>query len=123
MEHDAAVTAWLARLPEDKRREAAELSDLVQQAADRLEESVKWGRLTFTVDGNWHHWLCAIGATKTAVKVMFHKGALLDDPSSLLEGDGRYLRQLPHDVAMAHPEGVIRLVQDAIIKQTALLDN
>lgn len=110
-------------MPDDQRLRAAQLSDLIQQAADQLDEAVKWGLLTFTVDGNWHQWLCAIGTTKTAVKLMFHKGALLDDPSGLLEGEGRYLRQVHHDAAMAHPEAVIRIVQEAIVHQTAMLDN
>lgn len=117
------VEAWLTALPDDQRLQVGQLADLIRATLDDVEEAVKWGRLTFTVDGNWHHWLCAIGATKTETKLMFHKGALLDDPSGLLEGEGRYLRSVRHDVATAHPEAVMALIQEAILHQTDMLDD
>lgn len=117
------VDAWIGGLPGHQRPQVSRLADLVREAADALDEAVKWGRLTFTMNGNWHHWLCAVGATRAQVKLMFHKGALLDDPAGLLEGDGRYLRQVPHDVAVANPGAVIRLVREAILHQTDMLDD
>jgi hypothetical protein len=55
----------------------------------------KWGRLTFTREGDWHHWICAVSATKNAVKLAVHKGALLADPHGAMEGNGRYTRVIP----------------------------
>jgi hypothetical protein len=43
----------------------------------------KWGRLTFTRDGDWHHWLCAIAPGRKAVRLLVHKGALLADPRAV----------------------------------------
>lgn len=83
---------------------------------------MKWRRLTFTASGNWHHWLCAIAATSNGVSLMFHKGALLDDPARLLRGEGRYLRQVPHPEAMAHPGEIGDLVHQALARQTDMLD-
>jgi hypothetical protein len=52
------------------------------------------------------------------VNLVFHKGSLLDDPAGVLQGEGRYLRQLPHDQAAADPEAVTALVRQAIVHQT-----
>lgn len=117
------VDAWIGRLPKHQRQQVSQLADLIQDATDGLAEAVKWGRLTFTVNDNWHHWLCAISATEASVKLTFHKGALLDDPAGLLEGGGRYVRHIQHDVAIGDPEPVIRLVQEAITHQTDMLDD
>ncbi|UJW30925.1 DUF1801 domain-containing protein [Saccharothrix sp. AJ9571] len=102
--------------------EADELTDLVASADARLEKATKWGRLTFTLDGDWHHWLCAIAAPKSGVRLVFHKGVLLDDPAGLLTGSGRYVRELTASAALAHPEQVRALVREAITHQTELLD-
>jgi hypothetical protein len=103
---------------DDRRRQIDDLTGLVRAAAPEVEDAVKWRRLTFTVDGNWHHWLCAVAATAKGVNLMFHKGALLDDPARLLRGAGRYLRQVPHSAAMAHQAEITALVRQAIERQT-----
>jgi hypothetical protein len=56
------------------------------------------------------------------VNLMFHKGALLDDPTNLLRGEGRYLRQVPHDTAVANPSEITNLVRHAVARQTDMLD-
>lgn len=94
------------------------LASRVHAAGDRVAEAIKWRRLTFTVDGNWHHWLCAIAVSRQGVRLVFHKGSLLDDPAGLLEGEDRYVRQIPHDRAAADPEAVTDLVRQAIAHQT-----
>jgi hypothetical protein len=90
----------------------------VHAAGDSVAEAIKWGRLTFTVNCDWHHWLCAIAVTRREVRLVFHKGALLDDPAGLLQGEDRYMRQIPHDRAAADPEAVTALVRQAIAHQT-----
>jgi hypothetical protein len=107
------VRDWLAKLPAERQEQAERLAKLVHAAHPGVQEALKWRRLTFTVDGNWHHWLCAVAASK-AVILAFHKGALLDDPAGLLEGDGRYTRQVPYERAAERPEAVIALVRDAV---------
>lgn len=81
------VDEWLA-----EHQNALPLVALVREAAS-LDEAVKWGRLTFTVDQNWHHWLCAVAATRAGVALVFHKGALLPDPTRLLDESDGYTRQ------------------------------
>ena len=87
----------------------------------RIDEAIKWRRLTFTVEDDWHQWLCAIAVTRRGVRLMRHKGALLEDPHARLRGEGRYLRQLPFEEAAAHPEDVPGLIRQAIAHQRDLL--
>jgi hypothetical protein len=94
------------------------LASRVHAAGDGVAEAIKWRRLTFTFDGNWHHWPCAIAVTKRGVNLVFHKGSLLDDPAGLLQGEDRYVRQIPHDRAAADPAAVTALVRQAIVHQT-----
>ena len=65
---------------------------MVLEALPDAEHERKWGRLTFTREGDWHHWICAVSATNKEVKLHLHKGALLADPSGLMRGDGQYIR-------------------------------
>jgi hypothetical protein len=101
----------------DQHPDAVPLAELVRGIAT-FDEDVKWNRLTFTVGGDWHHWVCAVAATKKAVNLVFHKGSLLADPAGLLTGDGKYIRQIPAPRAIAAPQDVAGLVRDALAHQT-----
>jgi hypothetical protein len=114
------VEDWLSRSP-GRRGQAEWLADRVHAAGEGIAEAIKWRRLTFAVDDDWHHWLCAIAVTARGVDLVFHKGSLLDDPSGLLEGDDRYVRRLPHDRAAADPTAVTALVRQAITHRTDML--
>lgn len=106
------VDEWVAAHPD-----AEPVVALVRGTAS-FDEAVKWGRLTFTVNGDWHHWVCAVAATRSGVAVVFHKGALLSDPAKLLSGGGKYIRQVGAARALAEPEQVAGLVRDAVAHQT-----
>jgi hypothetical protein len=75
----------------------------------------KWGRLTFTREGDWHHWICAVSATKNTVKLVLHKGALLADPRGVMEGRGRYSRA----IALRSPEQIDTDVLAPILREAA----
>lgn len=116
------VQDWLSQWRPDQQEQVEWLAGRVHAVGEGVAEAIKWRRLTFTVDGNWHHWLCAIAVTPRGVNLMFHKGSLLDDPAGVLQGEGRYLRQIPHDQAAADPEAVTALVRQAIVHQTDMLN-
>ncbi|PZF80966.1 DUF1801 domain-containing protein [Jiangella anatolica] len=119
--HPGQIDVWLDHLPADRRDEAVQLADQVRAAAPELDEAIKWNRLTFTAGGDWHHWVCAVAATKRAVSLSFHKGSLLDDPDGLLTGDGQYLRGVSHARAHAEPAAVAALVRQAVARQKDML--
>jgi hypothetical protein len=116
------VQDWLDRQSSDHQQQAELLASAVHAADRSIAEAIKWRRLTFTIGGNWHHWLCAVAVKKQGASLMFHKGALLDDPAGLLQGDSRYLREIPFERVMEHPNAVTALVREAIAHQTDMLD-
>ena len=116
------VRGWLARLDPKARSEVDRLVDVVVAAEPRVQQAVKWGRLTFTLRDDWHHWLCAVAVTRKGTKLMFHKGSLLRDPGGLLQGTGRYLREVPYVVVEEAPDALAALVREAVRRQTDMLD-
>ena len=118
----SAVRGWIARLEPRTQTVVDEVADLISGVDPRLTQAIKWGRLTFAVDDNWHHWLCGVAVTKKGNALVFHKGVLLDDPTRLLTGAGRYVRQLPLASVKRHPDAVAQLVRSAVDHETDTLD-
>lgn len=54
------------------------------------------------------------------MSLLLHKGALLADPAGLLQGEGRYLRQIRYEDATANPDAVTAVVGSATANQTRL---
>jgi len=117
-----AVDDWLRQWTPDEQRQVEQLANLVRSAGSApTAQAIKWKRLTFTVEQDWHHWLCGVAVTHAGVRLVFHKGSLLDDPAGLLRGSGRYVCELHHQDAVRHPEAVKALVEEAIAHQRDLL--
>lgn len=73
------------------------LVEIIGSLPQPLDMGVKWGRLTFALEGDFHHWICGIAATKRAVVLELHFGGLLDDPDGrLIAGTSRFLRKLEY---------------------------
>ncbi|MGH3315492.1 MAG: DUF1801 domain-containing protein [Nocardioidaceae bacterium] len=122
-QHQAvAVEQWLANLEPPARAEVEEVGQVVTEADPRMERAVKWGRLTYSLEGHWHHWLCAVAVSKRATRLVFHKGVLLEDRSGLLDGSGRYVREMQLAAALRHREDVTALVRSAVQHETDMLD-
>ena len=117
-----AVEQWLSRLGSPTRAEVEEIGQVVTGADPRMEGAVKCGRLTYSLEGNWHHWLCAVAVSKKATRLVFHKGVLLEDRAGLLDGSGRYVREMPLSTALQHRDAVVDLVRSAIRHETDMLD-
>lgn len=116
---DRIFTAYFGTLDERLRPTVERLIDVVVEVLPDAEHGRKWGRLTFTRHGDWHHWLCAIAPDRKAVRLLVHNGALLADPRGVLEGGGRYLRAItfssPDDV---DADVVAPILLEAAARQT-----
>lgn len=66
--------------------EIRKVREIILSADDRVEEVIKWSSPTFMYKGNMASFFMN---TKKFVSLMFHKGAMIKDPSGLLEGDGK----------------------------------
>jgi hypothetical protein len=93
--HQEIIAREFPGLEERWRPTVEGLMEVVFDVLPDAQHGRKWGQLTFTREGDWHHWICAITATKSAVKLVIHKGALLADAHGVMEGRGRYSRSIP----------------------------
>jgi hypothetical protein len=67
----------------------------VSSTKQNLDMAIKWGQLTFALEHDFHHWICAINITKTYVGINFHFGGLLEDPHHKFKaGTSRFLRKI-----------------------------
>jgi hypothetical protein len=110
--------AGFSGLDERSRAIVERLIDLVLEVLPDAQHELKWGRLTFTREGDWHHWICAIAPTKKAVKLVIHKGALLADLQGVMEGEGRYSRAIAFRSAeQVDADVVTSILREAAVRQ------
>ncbi|MGF7155787.1 DUF1801 domain-containing protein [Novosphingobium gossypii] len=75
---DAPVQAYIAAMPEWKRRVGERIDVLVAEAVPDVRKAVKWNTPFYgTAPGEW---FLAFHCVTRYVKVTFFKGALLDPP-------------------------------------------
>lgn len=92
---DAAFDQFVGSLGPGVRATVERLADAITGADTRLGTAIKWGRLTFALGGDFHHWICGISAARQGATVQFHFGGLLPDPDGrLIAGSSRFLRRL-----------------------------
>jgi hypothetical protein len=119
--HREIIAGALPRLEERWRPTVDALIDVVLDALPRAEHARKWGQLTFTLEGDWHHWICAITTTRSAVKLVIHKGALLADPRGLMEGQAQYARSISFRSPDEIDAGVVApILREAAARQTEM---
>lgn len=111
----AVVDQHLPDLDQRWRSTAERLVEVILDELPDAQREQKWGQLTFTRHGDWHHWICAISPTKNAVKLVIHKGAMLADPQGAMEGQGRYTRA----IAFRKPDEIDREVVGPILREAA----
>lgn len=73
------IDRQIAELDDWRGKMLARLHKLINEADPNLKEEWKWGTAVWTHDGL----VCATGAFKQHVKIVFFKGASLKDPHKL----------------------------------------
>lgn len=67
----------------------------VIRAHTALDVAIKWGRLTFAVDNDFDHWVCAVAASNQRVNLAFHFGSLLrDHTGAFAPSDAKFVRKI-----------------------------
>jgi hypothetical protein len=122
VEARAIIDQHLPRLDRGWRPTVERLIEVIVGELPEAQHERKWGQLTFTRNGDWHHWICAVSPTKRNVKLVMHKGALLADPHRAMEGTGRYTRAIPFRTPdEIDPDVVAPILREAAERQTELL--
>lgn len=116
-----ALAEFLAGVRPDAAPIVAALDAAIRAAAGAaapLASAIKWRQLTYGVDGDFHHWICAIAVTKKQVTLNFHFGALLADPEGAFrQGTSKFMRMLDYPALDAVDASLIgRRVTEAIAR-------
>jgi len=105
------VASWFNNLPENQKKQLAELRRLVLASSNNIEEQFKWSRPCYSVN----NLVCYLHKSAKHVTIGFHNGSHLDDPDGLLEGDGKDMRHVkirPDEKISS--TGIKRLIKKAI---------
>jgi len=116
------VTAYVEASPSHFQGLINGLIEIICEAEPQMEADIKWNRITFTRNGDWHHWICGIERSKKYVSFVFHEGALLEDESRILQGTGQYVRHFRMTSPAEIPrKELVDLIKQAVLKQTDML--
>lgn len=97
-----ALDTFLTGVRSDVGPVVVEIDAAIRRAA-ALDSAIKWRQLIYGLDGELHHWICAIAVSKNRVTLNFHFGAMLDDSEGAFRtGTSRFMRMLDFDT----PESV-----------------
>lgn len=95
MNKSKEVEEYLLNYIPEFREIANRLIGIIFSTSKDLSLAIKWKRLTFGFNDDFHHWICAIDITKNYVSVIFHFGGLLEDKKNLFKaGTSKFLRKL-----------------------------
>jgi len=86
------IEKFFASMPPEKRKLAMLVRDLFLTADKKVEETIKWGNLTFLYKGN----LAFVYTFKETdyINLGFMQAVKLADPKSLFEGTGKSMRHI-----------------------------
>ena len=88
------VKGFLAELAPATRATVEKVIAAIR-AESELDAAIKWRQLTFAVDNDFDHWICAVAPTKRRVTLTFHFGRLLRDDAGLFEpSDAKFVRKI-----------------------------
>jgi hypothetical protein len=113
------VDEWFAAYDSPQRELVLAVRDAVLDADERVTEAIKWQAPTFIYRGNIASFY---PKTRTHASLMFHRGAELDDPDGLLEGEGdvsRVARFLDADDLDAKRPALQALIRQWIARRDA----
>ena len=94
------------------------ITEAIESVNKNLDCEIKWGRLTYGLQGDYHHWICGISQTKKSINVTFHFGGILKDKEKyFIVGESLFLRKLEYSAINSVDTKVIKdFVKQAINK-------
>jgi hypothetical protein len=108
------VDEYIRGLDGWKAEVAAQIRSIIREAAPDAKESIKWAQPVYEFNGPF----CYIKAFKNSLNFGFWRGAALDDPSGLLQGEGMKMRH----VKLSGVEDVDKETFAAFVKQALELN-
>jgi hypothetical protein len=89
------IRAFYDSVPDNFKEIVDQLSTVIIGIDKQITQDIKWKKLTFGMNDDFHHWLCQINYTKKAVVLYFHFGGLLEDKYKVfITGQSKFLRKI-----------------------------
>ena len=103
------VDSYIEELAPDAKKTAADLRSMICDQAPDAQEEFKWSRPCYKLEKAF----CSFLVCKEHISLAFEQGTQLDDPHSLLEGNGKLMRHTKIPLAGPTPLGVKELIKQA----------
>ena len=96
----------------------SKVTKAIESVDKNLESDIRWGRLTYGLCGDFHHWICAVAQTKKSLNLIFHFGGLLEDKEKqLISSNSFFFRKLEYmSVDDVDEETIKGFVKQAVSK-------
>ena len=89
------IKTFYNSVPNNFKEIIDKLSLTILGVDNQITQDIKWKKLTFGLNDDFHHWLCQINFTKKAVVLYFHFGGLLEDKYNILiAGQSKFVRKV-----------------------------
>ena len=89
MRKNPNVNEYMERLDNPLKAEMEQVREIILSACEKVTEDIKWSAPSFYYKDN----ICTFNPrAKKFVNLTFHKGALINDKTGLLEGDAKEAR-------------------------------
>lgn len=107
----AAKKLFISKLDPAQQAIVKALATAIESVDGKLTCEIKWGRLTYGLAGDYHHWICGIAPTKKNINLVFHFGGILNDKHKyFIIGDSFFLRKLEY----SSPDVDQKVIQDFV---------
>lgn len=108
---------FLNGAPSNLQDIVSKLNDILSNRVS-LDIDIKWNRLTYATNNDFHHWICGISILKDKVSLVFHFGGLLNDVNhNFTAGTSMFLRKMDYKTTNEINADVITdFLQQAISK-------
>lgn len=60
MDNGNGISTYLEQKPENFQIIAKRLVEIIQSSNPDMNAEIKWGKPTFGLNGDFHHWICAV---------------------------------------------------------------
>lgn len=111
---DKAIEQFLENLPEEKRKPASKLRELILKTNLSITEAIKWGNITF-IHGKANLAFIYTYKTVNYINLGFSKATSLADPDNLFEGTGAGMRHIKIETIKDIPTAQVKAwIKEAI---------
>lgn len=112
------VDTIISEADKEQKEIIQKLFEIIEESSPNIQCAIRWRKITFGLNDDFHHWICAINPTKKYVGLSFHFGSYLTDHSNILvTKTSRFLRQIEiAKLTDINDSAIVDLINQAVDK-------